>query len=267
MRIGIRTRPGHEAADAAAAEQHGTFGVLIDPHAGTAVLAAATAAARTSLTRLVVTVALGPDHPVTLAEDLAVLDNISAGRVVALVDTGELDLAAAGEDLALLRAALAPRPVRHQGPRWTVPAGLDGHEAPAAIEVTPKPVQLELPVWLTGAAAVALAEVTGDPVLATEPGACDAQRAVQPARARAHGDRDRDRELVSRWRDAGATHLLLEVADPSAALPEIARYLIPEVAMPDFPRIVAEAMTPRVWPGPARYVTAPPADPSAAPEV
>ena len=257
MKIGIRTRPGHEAAEAAAAERHGAFGVLIEPDAATAAVAGAAAATRTSLTRLVVRTVLGVDHPVTLAEDLAVLDNISAGRVVALVDTGELDLEAAREDLTLLLAALTPRPVRHQGIRWQVPAGLEGHDAPQEVEVTPKPVQVELPIWLTGAVARELGAVMGDPVLAEEPRACDRHRSVQPASARLSGDRESDRELVSRWRAAGATHLMLEVDDPEAAVPEIARYLIPEVAMPLFPRIVAEAMTPRPWPGPARYVTLP----------
>lgn len=257
MKIGIRTRAGHEASEAAAAEQHGAFGVLIDPGPVTAAIAAAAAATRTNVTRLLVRTVLGVDHPVTLAEDLAVLDNICAGRVVALVDTGELGLEAAREDLALLLAALTPRPVRHQGIRWQVPAGLEGHEAPEAVEVTPKPVQVEIPVWLTGAVAGDLGAVMGDPVLAEDPEACDRHRAVQPGIARLSGDRETDRQLVSRWRDAGATHLVLEAADPIAALPEIARYLIPEVAMPQFPRIVAEAMTPRSWPGPARYVTPP----------
>lgn len=257
MKIGIRTRPGSEAAEAAAAEQHGAFGVLIEPDPATAGVAAAAAATRTGVTRLIVRTVLGVDHPVTLAEDLAVLDNISRGRVVALVDTGALEFDAAREDLSLLLAALTPRPVQHQGVRWQVPAGLEGHEAPNSIEVTPKPVQVEIPVWLTGAAAARLGAVTGDPVLAETMSACDGTRTVQPAVEHLVGDREADRLLVSRWREAGATHLLLGVDDLGAALPGIARYLIPEVAMPAFPRIVAEAMTPSAWTGPARYVTPP----------
>jgi alkanesulfonate monooxygenase SsuD/methylene tetrahydromethanopterin reductase-like flavin-dependent oxidoreductase (luciferase family) len=259
VKIGIRTHPGREAAEAAAAEQHGAFGVLIEPDPATAAIAGAAAATRTSVTRLIVRTVLGVDHPVTLAEDLAVLDNISGGRVVALVDTGALGFDAAREDLSLLLAALTPRPVQHRGVRWQVPAGLEGHEAPDSIEVTPKPVQVEIPVWLTGAAAERLGAVTGDPVLADTMGACDATRTVQPAMDHVTGDREADRQLVSRWREAGATHLLLGADDLDTALPEIARYLIPEVAMPAFPRIVAEAMTPSTWTGPARYVTPPPA--------
>jgi alkanesulfonate monooxygenase SsuD/methylene tetrahydromethanopterin reductase-like flavin-dependent oxidoreductase (luciferase family) len=257
MRIGLRTHPGQEAQEAAAAEQHGAFGVLIEPSSDTSAVAAAAAAARTRLVRLIVRTRLGSDHPITLAEDLAVLDNLSGGRVVLLADTGDLDLEAAEEDLALLLAGLTPRAVRHEGPRWRVPAGLDGHEHVDTIEVTPKPVQVQVPVWLTGAAAAALAAGSDLPILATRPEEADARRPVQPAVAALSGELEADRELVGRWRDAGATHLLLGAPTTPDQLAVIARYLIPEVAMPHFPRVVAEAMTPAAWPGPARFVTPP----------
>ena len=266
MRIGVRTRPGHEAADAAAAEAVGAFGVLIEPGPATGAVAAAGAATTTTVTRLVVRTVLGVDHPVTLAEDLAVLDNICAGRVVALIDTGDLDVDAAAEDLELLVACLTPRPVQHRGARWQVPAGIEGHEAPERIEVTPKPVQVELPVWLDGAVAAELGARTGYPVVVSEPGEADDTRPVQPGVAALSGDRDADRDMVTAWREAGATHLLVGATDLDAALPEIGRYLIPEVAMPLFPRVVAEAMTPRPWTGPARYVDPPSGtDPEVAP--
>lgn len=257
MRIGIRTRPGHEATDAAAAEGAAAFGVLIEPRPGTHSIAGAEAACSTRYVRLIVRVHLGLDHPLTLAEDLAVLDNVSGGRVVALLDTGDLDVAAAGEDVALLEACLRARPVRHRGKRWQVPAGIEGHDAPERVEVTPKPVQVELPIWLDGGVAAALGGRTGRPHLVTEPSDSDRDRPVQPAVAQLSGDRDADRSLVGAWADAGATHLLVGAADLDAAIPEIGRYLIPEVAMPLFPRVVAEAMTPRPWPGPARYVDGP----------
>lgn len=257
MRIGPRTRPGREAADAAAAEANAAFGVLLEPRPGTHAVAAAEAAGATRFARLIVRVHLGDEHPVTLAEDLAVLDNISGGRIVALLDTAELDGDAAVEDVELLVGSLAARPVRHQGPRWQVPAGLPGHEAPDRIEVTPKTVQVELPVWLDGAAAADVALRTGLPRLVTDPAEVGAERRVQPALAALSGDRDADRDLVGAWADAGATHLLVSAADLDAAIGEMGRYLIPEVAMPGFPRVVAEAMTPRPWTGPARYVDPP----------
>lgn len=251
MRLGITLRPGHEAADAAAAEQHGCFGVLVDAPAGTECIAAAAAAGTTSLVRIVVRLHLGDVHPVTLAEEVAVLDNLARGRVVVLADLGDLDAAAAAEDLALLAAGLSARPIRHRGARWQVPAGLAMHQAPEAIQVTPEPVQVLVPVWLMGAAAAVVAarpEHAHLPVVATDPDAASAAVPVQPGAADLPAGIDPGRALVSAWARAGATHLLLRTDDPAAALPGIARHLAPEVAMPHFPRVVAEAMTPAPWP-------------------
>jgi hypothetical protein len=61
-----------------------------------------------------------------------------------------------------------------------------------------------------------------------------------------------DRELVSRWAEAGATHLLLELpagADEAAVLTMVSRYLAPEVGMPQFPRVMSDSKVPLPWPG------------------
>jgi hypothetical protein len=260
MRLGLLLRRGSEAADAASAEAHACAFVVVDADPGAAFVAGAAVAVATRHVRIVVPVHLGADHPVTLAEDLAVLDNLSGGRVVGLVDTGALDVTAAAEDLALLRMSLSARPVRHQGQRWKVPAGIEGHEAPESVHVTPKPVQIGLPLWLTGAVA---AELVGEgaqalPVLARAAADVDASVPVQPATLAiggTEGTLDADRDAVVALADAGATHLILQAADPVAALALVARFLIPEVAMTGFPRVVAEAMLQPEWPGPARYVT------------
>jgi alkanesulfonate monooxygenase SsuD/methylene tetrahydromethanopterin reductase-like flavin-dependent oxidoreductase (luciferase family) len=260
MRLGLQLRRGREAEDARVAEDHACAFVLVDADAGGAFVAGAAVAVATRHVRIVVPVHLGTDHPVTLAEDLAVLDNLSGGRVVGLVDTGGLTVEEAAEDLALLRASLGARPVRHRGARWNVPAGLDGHEAPESVHVTPKPAQIRLPLWLTGTAAVSLAHQAphADPLLATSSEEVDADAPVQPAILGIGGTEaslDRDRDAIVALADAGATHLVLRAADPVAAAPLVSRFLIPEVAMTGFPRVVAEAMLPPAWPGPARYVT------------
>ena len=260
MRIGLELRRGHEPADARIAEAHACALVALDVDPGAAFVAGAAVAVATRHVRIVVPVHLGSDHPVTLAEDLAVLDNLSGGRVVALVDTGTLSVDEAAEDLALLRVSLSARPVRHRGARWQVPAGLEGHEAPESVHVTPKPVQVRLPLWLTGTAAAGLgaAALLDEPVLATTPAEVDAAVPVQPAILAVGGSEatlDADRDAVVALADAGATHLVLRAADPALAAPLVSRYLIPEVAMTGFPRVVAEAMLPPDWPGPARYVT------------
>jgi alkanesulfonate monooxygenase SsuD/methylene tetrahydromethanopterin reductase-like flavin-dependent oxidoreductase (luciferase family) len=255
VRLGLVLPVGREAEAARLAEAAGCALVAVDTGAGEAFVAAAAVAVATRSTRIVVPVHLGADHPVTLAEDVAVLDNLCGGRTVALVDTGDLDAAAAAEDLDLLLAGLAARPVQHVGPRWRVPAGLPDHRAPDRIQVTPEPVQIEVPVWLRGAVAEDLD--ARHPRLATTLAAVDPTRRVQPGRFALGGRPDTleaDRDLVVAWAGAGATHAVVEVPDPAVALPVLARHLAPEVAMPEFPRVVAEAFTPPRWPGPARHV-------------
>jgi hypothetical protein len=244
MRLGLVAPPGREPEAAALAEAGGLFGVLVaGERPGQEAVVAGLAAAVTDAVRLVARVPLGSEHPVTLAEELAVLDNLSGGRVVVLADTADLDADAAAEDLGVLRAAWAGRPLRHRGRRWRVPAGLDGHAAPAAVSVTPKPAQVDLPVWLAGPAAPALARASGLPPLAERPADASAERLLQPAAGELTGDLEADRAALHAWAAAGATHLLLR---PPAGRPlrdavsAVARWLAPEVAMPDFPRVVAE---------------------------
>lgn len=259
MRIGaLITDP----ADVAPAGGSGLFGVLLDPagtgdggHPDTGSARAAEVAALTRDSRVLVRVVLGTENPVTLAEEVAVLDHLSAGRVVVLLDPGALDDEAAAEDLALLRACWSGRPVRHHGARWTVPSGVMGPGMPTAIAVTPVPAQVDVPVWLTRALPGA---GVGLPVLATDLAVVRADVQVQPGLVDLTGDLARDRALVTAWADAGATHLLVRPPLPAgreaAGAPGgaffglyVARYLQPEVSMPGFPRIMAEAELPAPW--------------------
>jgi alkanesulfonate monooxygenase SsuD/methylene tetrahydromethanopterin reductase-like flavin-dependent oxidoreductase (luciferase family) len=247
VRLGLTLPWRGEPEAARLAEAAGLFGVLVEPHRpGTEMLAACEVAAATRAVRIVVRVPLGSEHPVTLAEELAVLDNLSGGRVVVLASTADLDLEAAAEDLQLLRDALGARPLRHCGRRWTVPAGIDGHVAPDSVAVTPEPAQIEVPVWLHGGRAHELAALAGVPAMVELPERASGAARVQPAMARLRGDLDADRSLLIAWARAGATHLLLR-AEPSL-VGEIARFLAPEVAMPGFPRVVSESPLPLPWP-------------------
>ncbi|AQA02608.1 hypothetical protein BVC93_09370 [Mycobacterium sp. MS1601] len=234
--------------DICAAERSGAFALWADV-ATSAIAAASELAALTTDPRILVRIVLGTEHPVTLAEEAAVLDHLSAGRVVCVVDSGALSLQDAIEDLQLLRACWSGRPVRHRGRRWQVPAGL-ADDMPDSVAVTPSPSQVELPVWLTGEHAAGLAADFGLALLATEYGDVSAVPQVQPGCVELTGEVNADRELVSRWAAAGATHLL--VRPPVAVGPDlfsgyIARYLQPEVAMPHFPRIMAESDPPARW--------------------
>ncbi len=250
MRLGLRLPAGGEPEAARLAEDAGLFGVLVDAaEPGEEVVVAAWVAAVTEQVRVVVRVALGCEHPVTLAEDLAVLDNIAAGRLVVVADTAALDAEAALEDLELLRRCWSARPVRHTGRRWRVPAGIEGHEAPDAVAVTPEPAQVDVPVWLTGAAAPALSAATGLPRLAVAPSESSPDPLVSPALGALAGEVEADRATVRAYAAAGATHLLVSVpaGDVSGHVTAIARHLAGEAAMPDFPRVVTETVPPP-WP-------------------
>jgi len=233
------------------AEEHGLFGVLAGmSNPRTAITAGVYASTATDFVRIAVRVELGHEHPVTIAEELSILDNTNNGRTIVLADAGSLSAGDAVDELAVLREALGNRPLQHDGPRWKAPAGLPANaQAPKAIAVTPKPAQLEIPFWLTPAFAPGL------PVFAREPGDADAGFAVLPAIAALTGSLEHDREMVGGWTGMGATHLFVELprdADQSRAMTMISRYLVPEVAMPHFPRVMSSSKVPLPWPGDAR---------------
>lgn len=242
MRLGLVAPAGHERRWAAEAERAGLFGVLVGGAPGAETIVAAEAATATSLTRLLVTLHLGHDNPVTLAEEVAVLDLISGGRVVVVVAPDSLAPDDADEELALLRAAWSGRAVQHDGSRWHVPAGLDGHVAPASVMVTPKPAQVDMPVWVAPSWAG-----SGQVRVVVEPADVDAAAAVAPGLAALTGDLDTDRQTVLAWAAAGATHLLCRLPHgdkATEALALIARWLAPEVGMVAFPRVIAAAPLP-----------------------
>jgi hypothetical protein len=254
VRLGIVLAAHREADMARLAEGHGLFGVLAgmaDPRA--AMTAAVYASTATDFVRIIVNVRLGLEHPVTIAEELSVLDNVNNGRTVVLADTGELTAADAADEIAVMREALGNRPLRHEGPRWKAPAGIPANAtAPKAIAVTPKPAQLEVPFWVTGEPAAEVARIVTLPELARDPASSSAGLSVQPGVARISGTLKADRDVVSAWAAAGATHLLLEVPagiDERAVMTMVARYLAPEVAMPHFPRVMSDSKVPLPWPG------------------
>ena len=254
MRLGLVLVATREVEMARLAESHGLFGVLAgtgDPRA--AITAAVYASTATEFVRIVVNLKLGLEHPVSIAEEVSVLDNVNNGRTVVLADTGGLATTDAVDEIAVIREALGNRPLSHEGPRWKAPAGLPANAtAPRGIAVTPKPAQLEVPFWVRGDAAAELARIASLPELARDPAASTAGRSVQPGIARISGKLKADREAVTAWAAAGATHLLIELparSDEEAVMTMVARYLVPEVAMPHFPRVMSDSKVPLPWPG------------------
>ena len=132
-----------------------------------ALLSAAALAAQTTTLRLAAAVTVG-GHPLGIAEAAAVADNCSNGRVIlVLQDCGDAGLLAETTDVII--SAAAPRPFRHEGERWRIPANLPENDQPEErIILTPTFVQTDLPVWLQGAGAAAVARERGLPCVAAE---------------------------------------------------------------------------------------------------
>ena len=257
MRLGLALAEGREAEMARLAEAHGLFGVLAGwENPTTAIIAAVYASTATQHVRVVTRVQLGLEHPVTIAEELSILDNVNNGRTVVLIETGDLDKEAAADETGVIREALSSRPIQHDGSRWKVPAGLPANvTAPKSISVTPKPAQMEIPFWVTGKAALAVGAALGLAVLAQRPDPIKEPMFVQPGFATISGNLKPDRDQVTAWAAAGVTHLLLQLpqdAELDAIMTLVSRQLGPEVMMPHFPRVMSESRVPLPWPGDSR---------------
>lgn len=103
-------------------------------------------------------------HPIRLAEDAAVLDILSGGRLILCAGTGyrKEEFAAYGaaaegkrsrirESLEILRLAWADEPFVYRGKHFTIPAvppdDTAGEEYPP-LSVFPKPMQCPIPIWM-----------------------------------------------------------------------------------------------------------------------
>lgn len=164
-----------------------------------------------------------------------------------IAELGDFEADDATEDVTVMRASWSGRPLAHRGRRRQVPAGLAGHRAHPAVMVTPAPAQLQIPLWVAGASAGAVAASLLLPAVVTAPADIDPAAPAAPARCTLTGDLDTDRQAVIEWSAAGATHLLCALSG-SATLDTFARWLLPEVGTVGFPRVVADSPLPERWP-------------------
>ena len=121
-------------------------------------------AARTVRMRIGVYTTMTFAHPIRLAEDAAVLDILSGGRLILCAGTGyrKEEFAAYGvaaegkrsrirESLEILRLAWADEPFVYRGKYFTIPAAPAndpaGEEYPP-LSVFPKPIQNPIPIWM-----------------------------------------------------------------------------------------------------------------------
>ena len=169
MRLGLALSAGagpdplaRLAEQATAAEDAGLEIVWLEPDAvPVPLLTAGALAASTSSVRIAACVPAGP-HPLAIAEAASVADNCSAGRLILAISDRDGDAELFAETADALLAAIAARPFAHAGARWRIPAALPENDGNSErIVVTPSTVQIELPLWLCGASAAAVARARG----------------------------------------------------------------------------------------------------------
>jgi natural product biosynthesis luciferase-like monooxygenase protein len=134
------------------------------PYPNPAVAAAAVAAVTSRITIRAGSVVLPLAHPVRVAEEWSVVDNLSGGRVEVSFASGwqRNDFVLAPQNYAVRKTMLADAmdAVRRLWRGEAVGFPLDDgslHE----VRTFPRPVQAELPVWLTSAGTPATAELAG----------------------------------------------------------------------------------------------------------
>ncbi|HUA71266.1 MAG TPA: LLM class flavin-dependent oxidoreductase [Solirubrobacteraceae bacterium] len=159
MRLLLEPEPDTDldalTAEAKAAHAAGLDGVMLRQTRAVPVplIVAAALAGRVDDLLLAVEVDVGDRHPFELAEEAAVVDLVSAGRLVLVVRPSEGAEEEYGEALDLLRTALTARPFRFEGRRWRVPAELpeNVHNLETHIRLMPSPAQVRLEIWGSGA--------------------------------------------------------------------------------------------------------------------
>lgn len=167
MRLGaeidlVHVRLADVASRAAQVEEAGLDLVWLTPAADRpqeALVAAAACAATTRWLHVGVHAVSGSRHPLHLAEELHVLDQLLGGRLVAAVADEADDRDRLAETLSVLLSGQAARPFRHAGRNWTIPAGLPENtiSPERRLRVTPAPFGLHAEPWLHGLAGTACA--------------------------------------------------------------------------------------------------------------
>lgn len=175
MRIGLTLDHGLDAASLSAvavdAERLGLWAVEVSGEPGVEMVRAGRLCSATTDIRIIVRIQLGTEHPFTVAEEIAVLDNLSSGRIGVIVEGGSVSERADFSD------ALVGRPLN-------------------GALIAPPPVQTTIETW------TAVAEQAED--------LSPTRGETAPGRAVLGGDPAVDAPAVDRWLAAGCTHLLVE---------------------------------------------------------
>jgi hypothetical protein len=181
------------------ADNLGLWAVVIGGRPGTEAVRAGEVIDATSNLAVIVDIDLDHEHPFTVAEELSVLDNLSAGRVGAILS--------------------GTSPERAEQVR----AALQGHVISGAM-LAPPPVQTSMTTWL-------------DTHVARRPENVARQMPwASPGQADLGTDLATAQVLIDGWRNASCTHLM---AKWGGSVTLLARHLATRAATVDFPSIVA----------------------------
>src|SRR6266849_7305823 len=113
-------------------------------------LAAAALLAQAVPIRVGAVVDLGLYHPMHLAEDIAIADLTSQGRIeVMLRIAAAVQRDLVEEHIQVLALALSGAHIRWMGKHLRVPAGIEANQpAPLRLALNPRPAQPVVPVWI-----------------------------------------------------------------------------------------------------------------------
>jgi alkanesulfonate monooxygenase SsuD/methylene tetrahydromethanopterin reductase-like flavin-dependent oxidoreductase (luciferase family) len=146
---------GELARSAEAARAAGLDGLFLrtGPSLPAPLVAAAAIAARVEDVLVAAEIEVGLRHPVEIAEEAAVVDLVSGGRLVVVARPAlSAPEGSYAESLDLLRLSWGAAPFRFEGAHWRVPANLpeNVHQAETRARVTPAPAQTQLALWASG---------------------------------------------------------------------------------------------------------------------
>jgi alkanesulfonate monooxygenase SsuD/methylene tetrahydromethanopterin reductase-like flavin-dependent oxidoreductase (luciferase family) len=213
-------------------------------------LAAAALVAQHTPVRVGAAVDIGLYHPLYLAEDIAVADLASGGRLEVLLrppadDASRrygsgLDPASLSEHLTVLARALGGAHISYRGNALRVPASLDANQpAPERLAVNPAPAQAVVPIWV---------EVVDEATAAVAAGLGFGLAFQWSSELREPGAVGRWPALVACGPNVSAEELLLTASSGSpyfivgaaspAEVAAIGRRLAGPLRMPDFPEWV-----------------------------
>ena len=208
MRLAVSLPGGFDLGLARQADELGLWAVEVRGETGVEMVNAARIAQATQHVRIVVNVSLEDVHPFALAEELSVLDNLSAGRVLVVVASGA-DL----ETVQSLREILIGR-------------------ASNGAMLAPPTVQTELPVWTVDNLGANTTELASSPESVR-----DLPGQPTPGRQELTGKLEEDRPVIEQWKSVGCTHLLVTWPGDLTVL---ARHLATRAATTVFPQSVAD---------------------------